>query len=169
MKKTKTAPIRQIGVASPPTLIITPPIVGGSASPAMGLPVSPGGSEFVKSLTTSMTLDRRSNQRRRPDQQRMGLSAARAGIVSGCASTAFENKGKSQHKVKSDPLVTSSGETIKMAEKKKRQGLSFSKIAILSSFFERKAAQEAGLIPRTLPHQRLFPWSGGKDRKYAFF
>lgn len=167
-KKTKTAPIHQTNVALP-TLVITPPTHGDSASHGIGLSVSPGGSEFVKSLTTSMTLDRRSSQRKRQDQHRLAFSSAHstATMVRSSPTSSLNADGnkKSQQKVKSAPLVSPSGEAAKISEKKKRSGPSFSKIAILSSFFERKAAQEAGLIPRTPPHQRLFPWSGGKDRK----
>nr|KAI8762094.1 SNF-related serine/threonine-protein kinase-like [Biomphalaria glabrata] len=167
MKKTKTAPIHQ-SIVAPPTLIITPPIVGESASQAMRLPVSPGGQEFVKSLTISMTLDRRSGQRKKQQEENVGLTGARSvGTTPGSGAPIIlipdANNKKPQHKVKSAPLTSESGKT--SSGKKKSSGPSFSKIAILSSFFERKAAQEAGLIPPAQPHQRLFPWSGGKDRK----
>ncbi|KAI8759432.1 SNF-related serine/threonine-protein kinase [Biomphalaria glabrata] len=169
MKKTKTAPIHQ-SIVAPPTLIITPPIVGESASQAMRLPVSPGGQEFVKSLTISMTLDRRSGQRKKQQEENVGLTGARSvGTTPGSGAPIIlipdANNKKPQHKVKSAPLTSESGKT--SSGKKKSSGPSFSKIAILSSFFERKAAQEAGLIPPAQPHQRLFPWSGGKDRNQS--
>lgn len=163
MKKTKTAPIHQSLIA-PPTLIITPPIIGESASQAMHLPVSPGGPEFVKSLTVSMTLDRRSQKKKQ--EPTLGLSGPKSvGAVPGVSPLILIPDAKrTQQKVKSAPLTSTDGAKI-AGGKKKSSGPSFSKIAILSSFFERKAAQEAGLIPPTQPHQRLFPWSGGKDRK----
>ncbi|KAH9515630.1 hypothetical protein Btru_011592 [Bulinus truncatus] len=167
MKKTKTAPIHQ-SIVAPPTLVITPPVMGESASQAMRLPVSPGGPEFVKSLTFSMTLDRRSGQKKKHAEVGADLTGPRSlGSVPGSGPPIIlipdANSKKSHHKVKSAPLTSEGGKA--SAGRKKSSGPSFSKIAILSSFFERKAAQEAGLIPPTQPHQRLFPWSGGKERK----
>ncbi|XP_005093281.1 SNF-related serine/threonine-protein kinase isoform X2 [Aplysia californica] len=176
MKKTKTAPVHKCG-GIPPTLVITPPIVEEPGARGVGsAAVSPGGPDFVKSLTTSMTLDRRTNHRKKlegPSQHRMTMSAnlglpspasAPASAPSGPLIPKMDEKGKPQQRVRSAPLTTHEGVKAVVA-KKKSSAPSFSKIAILSSFFERKAAQESGALPPPQPHQRLFPWMGGRDRK----
>ena len=168
VKKTKTAPINKSG-AAPPALVITPPVSGESSS-LMKLPVSPGGPEYVKSLTTSMTLDRRNGSRKKNEHQPPGKTCACP--LQNVGVPLLPPKGhvrKDKQRVKSAPLSSGDG-GLASTVKKKSSGPSFSKIAILSSFFERRAAQEAGTIAPQRPHQRLLPWMAvTRDRKYAGF
>ena len=165
MKKTKTAPIHKSG-AAPPALVITPPVSGESSS-LMNLPVSPGGPEYVKSLTTSMTLDRRNGNRKKSEHQSSGKTGPSP--IQSIAVPLLPPKGqirKDKQRVKSAPLSTGDGGLASTVKKKSNS--SFSKIAILSSFFERRAAQEAGTVAPQKPHQRLLPWMAvTRDRKYA--
>ncbi|KAK3778545.1 hypothetical protein RRG08_064414 [Elysia crispata] len=167
VKKTKTAPINKSG-AAPPALVITPPVSGESSS-LMKLPVSPGGPEYVKSLTTSMTLDRRNGSRKKNEHQPPGKTCACP--LQNVGVPLLPPKGhvrKDKQRVKSAPLSSGDG-GLASTVKKKSSGPSFSKIAILSSFFERRAAQEAGTIAPQRPHQRLLPWMAvTRDRNEEF-
>lgn len=168
-----TAPIqRSQSGNSPPTLVITPPIV---VEPSSSTVISPGGPDFVKSLTTSMTLDRRCHRKKPlPVQPPLGALPRPVSPKGGCVeilktsstSSLLLSDDKKSPRVKSAPLTSSEGVKA-VVSKKKSSGQSFSKIAILSAFFERKAAQESGAVAPSQPHQRLFPWMGGKDKKYA--
>lgn len=169
-KKIKTELVNTATVIDP-SFIVSPPLMRGAGTQTIGLPESPGGPEFVKTLTTSMTLDRRISHHKKQSERSIGLSGALSAGVGANHSPPVtfreeRNVKKSHQKAKSAPLMSSPGESFKVTEKKKKQpGPAISKIAILSSFFERKAAQESGHLQQTPPRQRLFPWIGKKDRK----
>lgn len=179
LRKMNTAPIHktQYGGNHPPSLVITPPIIIDSCSGTATSP-SPGGPDFMKSLTMSVTLDRR-NQRKKllplqqplsclpgPSSQSADAGSDGAKKKSSASLSVLSKDDKKTPRVKSAPLTSNEGVKA-VVGKKKNIGQSFSRIAILSAFFERKADQESGAVPRPKPHQRLFPWLSGKDKKYA--
>ncbi|KAK6185337.1 hypothetical protein SNE40_007592 [Patella caerulea] len=117
LKKTKTAPIGfHTQQQSPHDIVFSAPV--GITSPELK-------PSFVKCITDSMTLDRKNSQNKKK------------GMISGSVSPQVDIKPLS---VSEEPMVP-----VKKLEAKspKKPHKSFSKIAILSSFFERKAVASA--------------------------
>lgn len=167
VKKSKTALIYKNVVA--PAKVPRSPVQRVTDAATLGLSVSPIGPEFVKRLTTSTTLDRRNSQRK-PKPHLVPISDAQkdGGRLVGTSSlppTADKHSRKDHHKVKSAPLVSSSPEAVKPGEKKKKAEPPFSKISILSSYFEHKAAQQAGHSPHASAAQQFLPRNDERNRK----
>ncbi|XP_071092225.1 SNF-related serine/threonine-protein kinase-like [Haliotis cracherodii] len=139
VKKTKTAPI---GWGMDADSL--------SISPTISQPMSADGSlnrpVFVKTLTSSMTLDRKSSQKKRPSK----LGSITPGEVGLPSPTEINLLSKSE------PDAENMKKSISVSAK-------FSKIAILSSFFERKAAAAAGKGP-TPDHKTGFFLPGGAKK-----
>ena len=145
--KTKHSLLNRLKKA-PTSLKITPPIIEephtADSSTAV---VSPGGPDF-KSITTSMTLGRRNKKHgvmpkfmKTPEDLKLPLQLApqTASVVADNESSRKDNKGKTHQRVCSAPLTTHEG--VKAMNIKKKTVTKFSKISLLSSFFERKGAQ----------------------------
>ncbi|XP_076449027.1 uncharacterized protein LOC143285548 isoform X2 [Babylonia areolata] len=170
MKKTKTAPIPpvrpfQIGPISP-SILVSPPVEESTTSP---------GPCFVKSLTTSMTLDRRKSGKKHhqppavsgtvsphvPPLQRQKSSpgekatptSQRKNSVSGISGDHSPRLVKKNIQMsKSDPGAGS----------KRAPSTPVSKIALLSSFFERKAKEAAAGDKNT---KFRMGWLTGRSRR----
>lgn len=140
VKKTKTAPI---SLASPtfglisPSVLVSPPVDDSSTSP---------GPYFVKSLTTSMTLDRRKGSKKLAAQPLSGAVSPRT------MERKLSSPGERTAPTRSPPICDKwsclVGKNVMSksdpgAGAKKSPVAPISKIALLSSFFERKAKQAA--------------------------
>ena len=159
LKKTKTAPIAPprptLTISgNSPSILVSPPVEDSSTSP---------GPYFVKSLTTSMTLDRRKSNKKPPLQPLAGSisprsaqrnekskSAPRKASMSGDHSPRLIKKNIPMSK--SDPGSGS----------KRTAAPPVSKIALLSSFFERKAKEAAA---GDKPLRFNLGWLTGRNRR----
>ena len=142
VKKTKTAPISPACpphsvVGDSPSILISPPVEESSTSP---------GPCFVKSLTTSMTLDRRKSSKKQPAQPLSGSISPRTAQRKMSAVGERMSQRKSSPSGDEPPRLLIKNVMSKSdpgAGAKRPPAPPISKIALLSSFFERKAKQAA--------------------------
>ncbi|ESO95008.1 hypothetical protein LOTGIDRAFT_160764 [Lottia gigantea] len=141
LKKTKTAPL---GLQCLPTSDIIEPF----SNFPLGLN-SPGTKpEFVKSITDSMTLDRKNSQNKK-----------KKAIISGAVSPQVDIKPLSVSEAPPGSYKTLESKSPKKPQK------AFSKIAILSSFFERKAvATASGNTPAAERKAGFFVKQGNRKK-----
>ncbi|KAL8593106.1 hypothetical protein ACOMHN_018032 [Nucella lapillus] len=140
VKKTKTAPIPparsfQLGPISP-SILVSPPVEESTSSP---------GSYFVKSLTTSMTLDRRKSSKKQ--QTMAGNLSPRAPQRKISAPTEKPRERKSSVSGDNSPRLVKKNIQMSRSDpgagSRRAPSAPVSKIALLSSFFERKAKEAA--------------------------